>query len=163
MRIEQKKWTQSKGWQPSEPSSLRHAAQVVFLFGSTSQLRQPQCIVDLKAAYPKAHLMGCSTAGEICDTRVLDDSLVATAVCFEHTKTSGALVAMDKGLSSLEAGRQLERSLDKKEEVEGVRDVVGNHTVMTGFYSYGEISPFTPNARCELHNQTMTITTFSEQ
>jgi hypothetical protein len=32
-----------------------------------------------------------------------------------------------------------------------------------GFYSYGEISPFTPNARCELHNQTMTITTLSER
>ena len=35
-------------------------------------------------------------------------------------------------------------------------------TVMTGFYSYGEISPFTPSAKCELHNQTMTVTTFSE-
>jgi hypothetical protein len=34
--------------------------------------------------------------------------------------------------------------------------------VLAGFYSYGEISPFTPNARCELHNQTMTITTISE-
>ena len=32
-----------------------------------------------------------------------------------------------------------------------------------GFYSYGEISPQTPSAKCELHNQTMTITTFTEQ
>jgi hypothetical protein len=43
-----------------------------------------------------------------------------------------------------------------------VREVLGDGTVLTGFYSYGEISPFTPNAKCELHNQTMTITTFSE-
>ena len=49
-----------------------------------------------------------------------------------------------------------------EEEVEGVRDVLGATTMLTGFYSYGEISPFTPNAKCELHNQTMTITTFSE-
>ena len=34
--------------------------------------------------------------------------------------------------------------------------------VLTGFYSYGEISPFSPSARCELHNQTMTITAFAE-
>ena len=34
--------------------------------------------------------------------------------------------------------------------------------MMTGFYSYGEISPFSPGARCELHNQTMSITTFAE-
>jgi hypothetical protein len=50
-----------------------------------------------------------------------------------------------------------------EEEVEGVRDVLGERTVLTGFYSYGEISPFTPGAKCELHNQTMTITTFSEK
>ena len=50
-----------------------------------------------------------------------------------------------------------------EEEVEAVRDVLGERTVLCGFYSYGEISPFTPNARCELHNQTMTITTFSER
>ena len=49
-----------------------------------------------------------------------------------------------------------------EEEVEGVRDVVGPDAVMAGFYSYGEISPFTPNAKCELHNQTMTVTTLSE-
>jgi hypothetical protein len=49
-----------------------------------------------------------------------------------------------------------------EEEVEGVRDVLGRRTTLTGFYSYGEISPFTPSGRCELHNQTMTITTFRE-
>jgi hypothetical protein len=49
------------------------------------------------------------------------------------------------------------------EEVVGVRGVMGDETVLTGFYSYGEISPFTPNAKCELHNQTMAITTFSER
>ena len=42
-----------------------------------------------------------------------------------------------------------------------VRDVLGAGAVLAGFYSYGEISPFSPGARCELHNQTMTITTLS--
>jgi len=45
-----------------------------------------------------------------------------------------------------------------EEEVEGVRDILGASAAITGFYSYGEISPFTPKARCELHNQTMTVT-----
>lgn len=49
------------------------------------------------------------------------------------------------------------------EEVEAVRDILGNEAVFTGFYSYGEISPFTLDAKCELHNQTMTITTLSEK
>lgn len=49
-----------------------------------------------------------------------------------------------------------------EEEVEGVQEVLGRQAILTGFYSYGEISPFTPSSRCELHNQTMTITTFTE-
>lgn len=48
------------------------------------------------------------------------------------------------------------------EEVEAVKEVFGNNTVISGFYSYGELSPMNPNSSCELHNQTMTITTFNE-
>ncbi len=60
-------------------------------------------------------------------------------------------------------GRKLVLKQRVEEEVEAVRDVLGPDTALTGFYSYGEISPFTPKARCELHNQTMTITTFEEK
>ena len=49
-----------------------------------------------------------------------------------------------------------------EEEVEAVQEVLGAQTSLLGFYSYGEISPFALNSRCELHNQTMTITTFRE-
>ena len=60
-------------------------------------------------------------------------------------------------------GRKLVLKQRVEEEVEGVREVVGSRTVLAGFYSYGEISPFTPGSRCELHNQTMTITALSER
>ena len=59
-------------------------------------------------------------------------------------------------------GRKLVLKQRVEEEVEGVRDILGPETMFAGFYSYGEISPFTPGAKCELHNQTMTITTLSE-
>ncbi len=59
-------------------------------------------------------------------------------------------------------GRKMVLKQRIEEEVEGVREVVGAKAVPAGVYSYGEISPFTPNAKCELHNQTMTITAFSE-
>jgi hypothetical protein len=49
------------------------------------------------------------------------------------------------------------------EEVEAVGAVFGNKAVLTGFYSYGEISPFTPGTSCKLHNQTMTITYLGEE
>ncbi|MDE2583864.1 MAG: FIST C-terminal domain-containing protein [Betaproteobacteria bacterium] len=59
-------------------------------------------------------------------------------------------------------GRKLVLQQRVEEEVECVRQVLGPDPAMCGFYSYGEISPFQPTARCELHNQTMTITTFAE-
>ncbi len=59
-------------------------------------------------------------------------------------------------------GRKLVLKQRVEEEVEGVRDALGDRTALTGFYSYGEICPFGPGARCELHNQTMTVTCFSE-
>ena len=59
-------------------------------------------------------------------------------------------------------GRKLILQHRVEEEVEAAREIFGPDVVVTGFYSYGEISPFNPNAKCELHNQTMTITTFTE-
>lgn len=59
-------------------------------------------------------------------------------------------------------GRKLVLKQLVEEEVEGVREVLGSHATLCGFYSYGEISPFSKDAKCELHNQTMTITTFKE-
>jgi hypothetical protein len=49
-----------------------------------------------------------------------------------------------------------------EEEVEAVRDVIGQRTMLTGFYSYGEICPFGPDEQSALHNHTMTVTVFSE-
>lgn len=50
-----------------------------------------------------------------------------------------------------------------EEELEIIREVIGNKTAMTGFYSNGEICPTQPfENRCALHNQTMTITLFKE-
>ncbi len=48
-----------------------------------------------------------------------------------------------------------------EEEAEAVRDVLGATPTLIGFYSYGELSPVSIG-NCELHNQTMTITTFAE-
>jgi hypothetical protein len=60
-------------------------------------------------------------------------------------------------------GRKLVMGGRVDEEVEAVGDVFGQGAVLTGFYSNGEISPFTGNAECKLHNQTMTITHIAER
>jgi len=58
-------------------------------------------------------------------------------------------------------GRKLVMGANVDEEIEAISDVFGSGCSMTGFYSYGEISPFA-NGGCQLHNQTMTISYISE-
>ena len=61
-------------------------------------------------------------------------------------------------------GRKLVLKQRVDEEVESVRDAFDGTTALTGFYSYGEICPVRPeNKQAELHNQTMTVTTFTER
>jgi hypothetical protein len=59
-------------------------------------------------------------------------------------------------------GRKLVLKQRVEEEIERIRDVMGAATVLTGFYSYGEIAASGKGHAPKLHNQTMTITTFSE-
>jgi len=59
-------------------------------------------------------------------------------------------------------GRKIVLGPRIEEEVESVREIFGEGPVYIGYYSNGEISPVLSSARCTLHNQTMTITTYAE-
>jgi hypothetical protein len=60
-------------------------------------------------------------------------------------------------------GRKLVLKDRIEDETQAVRSKIGDQAAMIGFYSYGEICPMTATERqCQLHNQTMTITTFRE-
>ena len=60
-------------------------------------------------------------------------------------------------------GRKLLLGQRIREEVEAVQDILGRAAHLTGFYSYGEVSPHAVTGCAELHNQTMTITVLSEK
>jgi len=59
-------------------------------------------------------------------------------------------------------GRKLVMDQRTEEEIEEVSQIVGKHVPISGFYSYGEMAPFAGHRSCKLHNQTMTLTLFSE-
>ncbi len=60
-------------------------------------------------------------------------------------------------------GRKLVLGRRTADEVRAVRDILGTNAALTGFYSYGEICPHGELLNCELHNQTMTVTTITEE
>lgn len=54
-------------------------------------------------------------------------------------------------------GRRLVLGQRCEEEIEAVLDTLPEPCRMIGYYSYGELSPLS-SGRCDLHNQTMTLT-----
>jgi hypothetical protein len=90
--------------------------------------------------------------------RMIDAAAKAAKNCQETMDSSKAELAI---LVSC-AGRKWVLKQRIEEEVDAVREVFGKDTVLTGFFSYGEIAPLAGTTKCALHNETMTITAFSE-
>lgn len=91
--------------------------------------------------------------------RLIDGAAGAAGKSIEHLGSAKAQLAI---LISC-IGRKLVLKERVNEEIEAVGEITGTDCTITGFYSYGEIAPgISGENQCQLHNQTMTITTFNE-
>jgi hypothetical protein len=91
----------------------------------------------------------------------IDKLIDAAAIAASRTNTKPSSQNQLALLVSC-VGRRIVLGDRVQEELDVVKDIFGNKTMLCGFYSYGEISPNLDNVACELHNQTMTITTLYE-
>ncbi|MCE5314995.1 MAG: FIST N-terminal domain-containing protein [Armatimonadota bacterium] len=111
MQTEQFRWTDEAGWQGGFPGHLGKSAQLVLVFGGRELLLQRQCFDEISAAYPSAKIFGCSTAGEICDTQVLENSLSIAAIKFDSTTISTVRAKHSEFKNSYEAGTAIGKML----------------------------------------------------
>ncbi|WP_115705103.1 FIST signal transduction protein [Legionella sainthelensi] len=86
-------------------------------------------------------------AGNLANNRMLSNGL----------EKLGPVLAIDISC----VGRRLLLGARTEEEIESTFSALPEGSTQIGFYSYGELSPFSVG-NCELHNQTMTITTIHE-
>ena len=112
MRTEQLIWSEAEGW-TGLPGAPVDTTDLVLVFAGTDVLEDGGPLRQLRKTYPRAHFLGCSTAGEICDTRVSDHSLVATVVHFDRTSLQFAQATLKRREESAEAGRQLSEALNR--------------------------------------------------
>jgi hypothetical protein len=82
--------------------------------------------------------------------------LAAQAAQPEHPDATGLCLVVSC------VGRRLVMGQMTEDELEIVQETLGESTAITGFYSYGELAPFSDVMQCQLHNQTMTLTTLYE-
>jgi hypothetical protein len=83
MRAQHIVWNGQSGWRTKgevgDPS-------LVLYFGTREVLACGRRYEELRAMYPAAHVLGCSTGGQINNNDIGDDEIVAAAVSFAATK-----------------------------------------------------------------------------
>ena len=110
MRLQQQHWAPRTGWSLA-PGASAIDADLVLVFGSPAALRDASWREEVTRAYPGATLTGCSTAGEILDTRVLDDGVTCTAIDLERSYIRVHATEVGSATDSAAAGRELARQL----------------------------------------------------
>lgn len=90
--------------------------------------------------------------------RLISSASEASQLATQFSKVEGPLLSV--AISCV--GRRLVLGERTEEETESTLEVLPKGATQVGFYSYGEISPHAAGP-CELHNQTMTLTTFYEK
>ncbi len=98
------------GWSSPMPD-LDSSQTLVLVFGASSFADHPEALTALRTAFPQAHHAGCSSSGEICGTRVLDESLAVAVLRFARTRVRTAETAIGEEVSSREAGESLGRAV----------------------------------------------------
>jgi hypothetical protein len=139
----------AKGWSISEFPKISGVDGLVLVFGAPVYGLQTAPIEDLVSAYPRTHVVGCSSAGEIFQDKVNDNSLSVAVLDFEGTKVQAASASIESAEKSESVGRELAIQLDHptlkavfilseglsvngSELVKGFNSVLSKNVIVTG-------------------------------
>lgn len=101
------------GWAEAPPAELDSASTLVIAFGATALIDRPGPLKTLRRIFPRSLLVGCSTAGEIHGTRILDGSLSVAIARFSKTRIAYAQSPIEHASDSRSAGETIGRALNR--------------------------------------------------
>ena len=119
MHIETLSFRADKGWSTYPLPLLDSTRTLVVVFGASSFLDTPAPILDLVAAYPNSHFLGCSTSGEILGDDIHDDTLVVAIAEFRESELATADAIVSSPAGSQAAGQSIARAL-KRDDLRAV-------------------------------------------
>jgi hypothetical protein len=147
MRTQQIIWNSRAGW--TTPKTGTSDVSLVLYFGTRAALTSDARYEELRAMFPAAHIMGCSTGGQINNNDVSDDEIAAAAISFDATPLKLCRQDIDDPQRSREYGEALGHALhaddlagvfvlsdglnvNGSELVAGISKVIGSHIPLTG-------------------------------
>jgi len=109
MRVAQLSWSETAGW--AVAAGGRDGADLVFFFGSRKALTCGERYQELRAMFPDAHILGCSTGGQIYNQDVTDEGIAAVALGFAATELRVACQPASSADRSRACGDAIGRAL----------------------------------------------------
>lgn len=113
MKISQIRWSEKAGWEKT-PGVLVNA-DMVLVFADNAFFQTVACYTQLHEMFPEAHIIGCSSAGNVLGVEISDGDIVATAIKLEHSKVLLTSVDIEPGQHAREMGMHLMAKLGDPE------------------------------------------------
>lgn len=110
MQIERRLWTSDRGWQ-AVGRTLDGKAQLVLYFAAPGVMAGGARLAEMRARFPDAHLVGCTTGGEILGNFVYDGTVVLAALRFDHATVKVVSQTIADRQSSFAVGQALAADL----------------------------------------------------
>ncbi len=148
MHADQISWAEATGWQ-GKTNGAAGKANLVLYFGVRQALASGARYEELRAKFPRAHILGCSTGGQIQNDDISDDEIAAVALSFDATQLRLACEPAPHPMQSRTCGEAIGRQLagddlagifvlsdglniNGSELVAGITGVVGEKVSLTG-------------------------------
>src|SRR5215212_3974833 len=109
MQVAKLLWTEAVGW--NGPDRAIPDANLVLYFGTRRVLAGEARFRDLKRLFPHAHVVGCSTGGQILGDHVTDETIAAVAMRFDTTRLRLAAEPLENPENSRRCGEAIARKL----------------------------------------------------
>src|SRR6202051_1748625 len=109
MQAHQLSWTETSGWRGGNGHG--GSENLVLFFGARQALACGARYRELRAMFPNAHILGCSTGGQIVNDDVTDDEIAVATLHFDTTRLRLACEAASAPENSRSCGEAIGRSL----------------------------------------------------
>jgi hypothetical protein len=115
MNSQQITWNPQAGWTAIKAENV----SLVFYFGTRQMLACGARYNELREMFPGAHILGCSTGGQINNNDISDDEIVAAAINFDATRLQLVRQDISDAQQSRKCGETIGRALIR-EDLAGV-------------------------------------------
>lgn len=119
MELQTFSYTKESGWSVSPFPSMDSSKTLIIIFAAQEYINNQEPILKILSSYPQAHIIGCSTAGEIMGTTVHDGLIAVAIIKFNETEIKHVCSNIENSQDSFNAGQRIAKALSN-DQLKGI-------------------------------------------